>query len=60
MQQNLMAGPASALFCSVLAKIRIASWAAQNSPYEKPDIIGELDERFVFSAHADAERLAGG
>jgi hypothetical protein len=44
----------------VLAKIRIASWSCENSPYERPGVTGDMDQRFVFSAHADAERLAGG
>jgi hypothetical protein len=43
----------------VLAKIRIASWSCENSPYERPGVTGDMDQRFVFSAHADAERLAG-
>jgi hypothetical protein len=43
----------------VLAKIRIASWSSENSPYERPGVTGDMDQRFVFSAHADAERLAG-
>jgi hypothetical protein len=44
----------------VLAKIRIASWSSENSPYECPGVTGDMDQRFVFSAHAHAERLAGG
>jgi hypothetical protein len=44
----------------VIAKIQIAAWSCENSPYERPGVTGDMDQRFVFSAHADAARLAGG
>lgn len=44
----------------VTLKLRIAHWDQQDSPFEGPDVTGDMDTDLVLSAHADAERLAGG